>query len=203
MMAAWKSSSLIALALGLLAGLGCAEPAPQSAVDSRAALEPAPPKDVVPTPVMDEVDWKEALASERIDAARLNDTQRDVVSRSTVPVLLPDDDAYLKIAILTAGQAWYAASMPLEGRTVVVGGTRQAFEVPGLSDQQKEPMLNPHAYEITRTKGIVSLSFKAFGAAYMIDVECAAPMDDLRCTEDKYILSLAENLAIVAGGGNE
>ncbi|MFU8804896.1 MAG: hypothetical protein ACNA8W_13870 [Bradymonadaceae bacterium] len=197
--------------LVVVGALGCAVPAAPaqatsgalSVADDGVVAQPAPVSDPVPTPRVDDVDWVEALGQESIDLGRLSEKQQEVVGRSNVPVLLPDGDVFLKAAILTVGEHWYAASMPLEGHSLVIQGTRQAFEVPGLSDQKKEPMINTYGHELTRTKGIVGLAFQAFGAAYMLDVECARPMEDVRCTEDAYILEVAESLAVVKGGSHE
>lgn len=206
----------IALIGMLVMGTACAEPAPPPASGQEratgaleagkpdSALATVPVKDPTPTARLDEVDWVEAGEHEQIPAASLSEKQREVVGLASVPLLLPKDAAYVEAAILTAGETWAAASMSIEGHTVVIQGTRQSFEVPGLTDQQKEPvMINPHGHELTRTKGIVGLSFKAFGVAYMLDIECSRPMEDTRCTEDAFILELAESLAVVEGGRDE
>ena len=52
---------------------------------------------------------------------------------------------------------------------------------------------------VTRTHGVVSLSFVDFGVAYSVDVECARPEDDARCTNNDYVLTLAESLAVLGG----
>lgn len=207
---------LVGLLVLLVMGAACAEPAPPtSSGQERAtgALESSGPevaprkeatKDPTPTARIDEVDWVEAGKHEQIPLEDLSEKQREVLGRASVPVLLPRDAAYVEAAILTAGETWAGASMSMEGYTVVIQGTRQSFEVPGLTDQQKEPvMINPHGHELTRTKGIVGLSFKAFGVAYMLDVECARPMEDVRCTEDAFILELAESLAVIGGARDE
>lgn len=76
-------------------------------------------------------------------------------------------------------------------------GTRGSYpNTFNLTDEQLAQIQN---FTIYRTHEIVTLTFKMYGAAYRIDVECAAP--DIRCKEDTFVTELAENL--VFAGGNQ
>ncbi|MDZ4064539.1 MAG: hypothetical protein U1E22_07725, partial [Coriobacteriia bacterium] len=54
---------------------------------------------------------------------------------------------------------------------------------------------------VSRSRGVVSATFMAFGVAYVIEVTCDRPFEDVRCTEDDYVRSLLADL-VVAGGAS-
>ncbi|MBA2665000.1 MAG: hypothetical protein H0U74_22120 [Bradymonadaceae bacterium] len=199
------------LPAGLL--LACADPSPPGdtlkqsealhAEETGAADRPAVKlerDDVAPSAEVQTIDWAEAASYRQIERSRLSEEQLAAVDDAPVPVMLPDADPYLAAAIIMAGPHWFAASIALEHHGVSINGTRMAFVVPGVSGARKEPLPLANDHVLTRVSGIVSLSFQAFGAAYLIDVECASPFQDKRCTEDAYVLGLAESLSVVLGG---
>lgn len=146
---------------------------------------------------LSEIDREEASSYLRIEPERLSEQAQEAWQRSAVPVLLPDDDDLLESAHITVGPAWYAASMRGADHTVLVNGTNQVHEIPGISGEKEGEGLLPEGHSLTRTHGIVSLSFEAFGVAYAIDVECENPLENPLCAEDDYVLSLAEGAGVV------
>jgi hypothetical protein len=186
--------------LGALA-FGCAQ-APKPTASEDVALSTAPvaeqPK-TRPTPmrVMAVVDWKSAAAYRRVSAAVLPGALRSVLTEAPVPALVPRAPSVLSRGKATRGASWYALSMPLEEHTVFITGNNAEVFVPGVSDNA-----SPRAEfdpRITRTRGIVSAAFNAFGVAYVVEVECQSPFDDPRCTKDEYVRSLVDDLAIAGG----
>lgn len=147
---------------------------------------------------LETVDDEAAADHLSIDGDRLSDQAREQVGQSPVPVLLPDDDGLLQNAHLTLGDAWYVASMSDDDHTVVFNGTRRAHLEPrhGAAKEGHDEGRDID-HNLTRTHGIVSLSFEAFGVAYAIDVECAKPLHDERCTENDYVISMAEEAGLV------
>lgn len=76
-------------------------------------------------------------------------------------------------------------------------GNRNETIVPGVSDRATpRPDFEPR---ISRSRGIVSASFHAFGVAYVVEVECAKPFDDPRCTEDDYVRDVVADLTVAGG----
>lgn len=132
-----------------------------------------------------------ALASP-IGEARLTATQRERLSVTRVPALLPDIPG-LERATITAGPGWYAASIALDDHSIIVEGTRQAFVEPELELDGEPP------YEgVTRTHAIAELSFVVGDVAYSVGVDCVDPLANPRCAEDDYLLSLRAALRSVA-----
>lgn len=206
--------------LGIIAALaiaGCADDEPDSSTAANSqALEAAPTdpapgfepdfdaqreravkkawQERTPTPKVSEIDWKEAAAQPHLADGLLDAQQERRLSRSPVPALVPERADLLDGATVTTGPHWYAVSLDGEAHDVYVSGTRLEFEVPSV----KLPAERAEDFRITRNELIASLAFNAWGAAYVIEVECARPSEDTRCTEDDYIVELANDLGLVA-----
>lgn len=185
---------------------GCSDPtpAPDLATSQAAQTVGEPGGDLrIPAPEeeqeLDEIRWEETEQYREISAERLSEQAQKAVGEAPIPVLLPDDSTLLGSAYLTVGETWYTASMQGEGITVVVNGSGRSREIPGVTTEKEEKIEGAGDHILTRTHGIVTLSFKEFGAAYSIDVECGAPMEDKRCTGDDFVIELAEGAGIVGG----
>lgn len=140
-----------------------------------------------------QIDWTAAATHVGLDRAALDNAQRQLLTEAPLPALLPSDPNLLAHAILTTGERWYAASASWDRHNVFVQGRSASFLVPGLESDPE----SASDFSVTRNELIVDLSFVAYGAAYTITVECDSPLDDPRCTEDDYVIGLAESLARV------
>jgi hypothetical protein len=171
-------------------------PSEETAAERRAKREHREPGTVE----IAAIDWSSAASMPRVDPSVLPAQSRQAIERATLPVLLPRDEALLASATVTAGPAWYAVALHGDGHHVSIHGTKQMVHQPALAaDVPPEQRRAPGETTITRTHGIVTVSFEAFGASYTIDVECDRPMDDVRCTEDAYALSIHDGLGLVGG----
>jgi hypothetical protein len=178
-------------------------PAPNPAPSDRATaneMERAAKADwnKTPTSRVETVDWPAANGYPHISAQLLPESEREKLEQSAVPVLVPRDADVLDSAIVTLGDDWYAASLKDDGASLHIRGTRRSFDFQGDVWTPQEKALGDD-YTLTRTHQLVSVSFGAFGIAYTLDVECSRPMDDVRCTEDTYVLDLANDLAVAGG----
>lgn len=144
------------------------------------------------------VDWAEADAHARADASELSPEAQAAIAAAPLPVLIPREAALLTDAVVTRGPTWYAASLHPEGHHVRINGRRLAVHRPSLSDRVPDEARSTEP-SVSRTHGIVSVAFARFGASYTLDVECAAPDTDARCTEDAYALSLVQDLGVAGG----
>ena len=45
----------------------------------------------------------------------------------------------------------------------------------------------------------MTVSWRAFNASYSLDIECAKPLADPRCTEDEFALQTVERLGVIGG----
>jgi hypothetical protein len=147
-----------------------------------------------------EIDWSDAATHPRADVSTLSAEARAAIAGVTLPVLLPRDAALLAGAVITRGPTWYAASLHPSGHHVSIHGTKLEVHHPALVDSiPEERRPRPGQTTLSRTHGIVSVAFQAFGASYTLDVECDAPESDVRCTEDAYALALVEGLGVAGG----
>ena len=172
--------------------------APSSAADE-APLQPSPNEGgaVRTNPVDDAA----AGAAPRIAADRVSPEALEVAQRSPVPVLLPDDDALLAAAILTAGETWYAASIPGDDFVIAIQGTNAVHEMPGMGQKEAEESTEEpresSAPVLSRTHGIVHIAFQEFGVSYTISIDGERPLENPRCAEDGFLLSLHQGAAIL------
>jgi hypothetical protein len=141
------------------------------------------------------IDWAQAKQHPAARLDKLGAEQRAKLLDSPVPALLPNRPELFESATITKGEHWYAASLDGEGHDVYVSGTRLETVVPSLALPDDRLDL-AQDFRITRNDLIISLSFNAFGAAYVIEVECAKPSTDPRCTEDDYAVELANALVL-------
>lgn len=151
-----------------------------------------------PSPVQKSVDQEEVSAFTRLNTA-LNDNQREAIDRSPVPVLVPDRPDLLTNARFMAGPVWYAVSIVQDGHGISIHASNRAYQVEGISEGSDKSPREDHGYHLTRSEGIPSITFPAFGIAYMIRIVCDVPFQDPRCEEDDYILSLADAMAVAGG----
>jgi hypothetical protein len=150
-------------------------------------------------PMVEAVDWDEASGFKRLEPALLPASEQKKLAEIRLPILVPDDDELLASALVTHRQDWYAAAMETgDGVDVYIRGTRKAYEVPGMEipEAAREAAEN---YTLTRTHAIVTVSWRSFGVSYNLDVECARPTKDERCTEDEFALDIVENLGVIGG----
>jgi hypothetical protein len=122
------------------------------------------------------------------------------VARAPVPVLAPPDP--LDAPTLVVGPEYYAISARARGEagaTIRVQGTRAAHRVEGLAPLVGDRAVRGVRGFVTVNEGIRSASWIEDGAAYVVDVECADPFRDPRCTDDTFVLDLAARLAFVGG----
>ncbi len=204
---------MVVLWVGLLAAAGCNESAGVQGVERAAqalkvgegapgvgeGLEPGGDEAFV-VPEIQVVRWDEADGHRQIARERLRAELLVAVDAAAVPALLPDKDAYIAGAMTMYDEHWFAAAIGFEEHDVSITGTRMFYFVPGVSDIKKEKIEGANDHILSRESGIVNLSFQWFGVSYFIEVACARPFEDVRCTEDAYVMDLAESLAVVAGG---
>lgn len=137
-------------------------------------------------------DWDASIEHPKMDPNRLNTQQLEAVRLAPMPVLLPDDQALLESAQFSTGDFFYAASMAQDEHQVVVSANNRV--IASLAETPEPPNYGDHERSITREEGIVTMSFKAFGTYYSVDVECFRPGSDPRCTQDSYVLEIADGL---------
>jgi hypothetical protein len=141
-----------------------------------------------------DIDWEAVEREVAMDVA-LEPDERETLRRARVPVLLPDNDALIETATFTSKDDWYAAAMEGDGVSVYVSGTRLEFVHPSI-DARRFAGQGPR---ITRNELIMTMAFERWGAAYVIEVECARPSEDSRCEQEGFIRELGRSMGLVGG----
>ncbi len=126
-------------------------------------------------------------------------SQQERLAASPMPVLLPEtmSQGHLEKAIVTTGEHWFAVSSTHDGVTLYIHGMRTTTEYPQLELDKAGEELAMRPFSLSRTHQIVTLGFERFGLGYSMDVECAKPMTDTRCTQDDYAIALFESMRLV------
>lgn len=143
-----------------------------------------------------DIDHAAARSHRRVAAQHAPARLLAALENTPIPALVPDDPTLLAVAKATSGPQWYAVSMSTSESNVFITGTRLETVIPSIQVRSTE---TTQPRRIARVRGIARLDFHRFGAAYTLEVECAAPQTDPRCTGDDYILSLADGLAVAGG----
>jgi hypothetical protein len=132
------------------------------------------------------VDWQAAAHHPGLTVA-LPSALQQALTKAQLPLLLPDRGAFYPTAIATAEADWYTVTATWDGITVVVQGDRVATVDPEMAPAGwTAPTWS--APLVTRNEGIVEATWLAFGASYVVSIECASPLLDPRCTEDAAVL---------------
>ncbi len=150
-------------------------------------------------PVAQAVDWDEARGFKQLDRALLPVDQQPKLDDVTVPVLAFDDATLLASALLTHHHNWYVVAVEYpDGLNMNVRGTRNAWTAPNM-EIPEAARLAAENYTLSRTHGVVTVSWRAFGASYSLNVDCTTPVGDVRCTEDEFALGVVEQLGVIGG----
>ncbi|GEM_PF-5137670 len=158
--------------------------------DTASKKSVAPPEAITrPTPVVAPTVDRSLAAQPQLDAK-----QRAVVGATNAHVLLLPDDKRLKASFLTGGADWYTASVSLPGLTIVIEGKATAKNHPEITAEFPATPPSLSKPRIARNELIVEAAFIHAGTSFSVEVECALPSRDKRCTEDAYILELVKQL---------
>ncbi len=149
---------------------------------------------------------EERAASSSLVTA-LDGTSREALARASFPVLL--FPARYRSQVITAeGEPWAAVNARDDGLHLSLHGTSR--EHPVLRDEEVANLPTPSTLVrgspawITLNEQIRSAAWHEGAIAWSLEVECDRPFEDTRCTEEDFVLRLAESLELVdpqAGGG--
>ncbi len=181
--------------------VGCSQPVQDDGAVQTTSAPVAPAAEPLPgqvRPRLAVVDWKAAAAHARVADSVLPGALRATLTTSPVPALVPRDKVPLERAKAMRGASWYAVHISLDGHVVSVSGNHAEVFVPGVSDRvTPRPDFD---LLVSRSRGVATATFKAFGASYAVEVECERPFEDPRCTRDEYVRALVSDLAVAGGG---
>jgi len=117
-----------------------------------------------------------------------------------LPVYLSSSYAYDKNMIVVADKDFYSVSFLLKGATVLFEGDKTYQESVSPSNQKFQKIVQKSNDVVFSLSEEVRLAeFNRHGANYAISVECDHPKTDKRCTEEKFIRTLYNQLVMVGG----
>lgn len=125
------------------------------------------------------------------------------VEQAALPFLLFPEE-YAAATVAMSGEHFAALSARGEGITLSLHGTDVSHRV--LSDEELAQALPPsHSVRgvparILVNEAIRSAAWAELGLEWALEVECADPEGDTRCTEDEFILDLAERMVVAPRG---
>lgn len=154
---------------------------------------------------------RERLRPKGLRAAAPEQFQRvavEQVKRTRVPLLAPLTADTVSSMRIVAGENAYTALGELpNGAAFELIGTRMRVVGGGPDFGKMRAAMRSRAkariesinapYVLSRHEQGVDLSFSKFNCAYMITIYCPDPSGDARCSEDGFVRSLADNLAIL------
>lgn len=217
---AWRASHGVVsgLLMVLSCGVGCTQQEGEDeGVSTRVAslsdasvpggdvLGALPSKDSIARamPVVEVLEANAAeVASHRVadgELSRWNEAASEKLASAPLPVIYPatlSAEQWRDKIKVTVGEHWYAIAMQDGDLNVYLQGTRTRFEHPSMElDAQGEALIKDAPYVVSRTHGILTLSFERFGGlGYHIDVECRGHVEDPRCADETFIVSLYDSL---------
>ena len=171
-------------ALAVCVATACADPKP-SPPSADSDLQP-------PQPTTKPLATPEKSAWERLDPAR-----RELLRTTSARVLLPPQPTYLAAAFLTADTDWYTASIDGNGITIVIEGRSRSIDHPEIRAAFPPTPASRAKPRVGRNELIVESAFLEQDTSYSVEVECAMPATDPRCTEDAFVRGLTTSLIAV------
>ncbi|AKF05980.1 hypothetical protein [Sandaracinus amylolyticus] len=135
-------------------------------------------------------------------SALLSPESRAALDQAPFPMLLLPAE-YARGTIVTSGESWVALSYRDDALTISLHATNVAHPV--VSDDEvvtappPDESVRGEPARVTVNELIRSVAWTEGDVAFALEVECARPEDDARCTERGFVLSLADRL-VPAGG---
>lgn len=150
--------------------------------------------------IVRDVDWEAANAFQHINQTLLPTAIRGQLDTVQIPVLLPSDPQLIGVVQVFPNQDFYTATILIgDAIEIYIEGSRLVHLATPVAPRSPANIQGSGSFTITRSEGLVYLSFNVFNVAYLVRIGCADPSNDARCTDDGFITSIAENLSIAGG----
>jgi len=171
---------------------------PPPAADGAAAAAP----DGVVTEVDRTVDWGAAAAKAGVTGKTVVSAQSVGVDiQSPVPMLaLPTISAQSVDSgkqIVKATGDGYFATFPGAKYDVVVTGTKKAYKVPDSAPPPTVSTQSVDEFSYSQTDTGAEVTFKQFGADYLVQFECKRPDETQSCINEAEARGVVESLVMV------
>jgi murein DD-endopeptidase MepM/ murein hydrolase activator NlpD len=131
----------------------------------------------------------------------LGAAEQETVAKSAIPVLLLSNVRDFSERRVVVEDTYYSAFFNDGKQSISVQGSRLATRYSDLrleSNRAKKRIRSTEGF-ITESEDIWSASWKEFGAAYVLSLECGTANDE-RCESENYVTKLVNSLVYVGGG---
>jgi hypothetical protein len=131
-----------------------------------------------------------------VDRSLLDDlapSSRAAAMASPVPVLLFAGEWSAR-SIVTSGAGFYAISAREGELTLSLHATNVVHHPGDGSHARREHEVRGQPALVLVNEGIRSVTWSEGAVSYAVEVECARPFEDPRCTEDLFVLGIANAL---------
>jgi hypothetical protein len=136
------------------------------------------------------------LGSSPLDA--LDPPSRVAIDSSPIPVLLLPGEWNAR-SIVTSGRGFYAISARDGEVTIALHATDIVHHAgDGHADADRDQVVRDRPARVLVNEGIRSVTWEEGAVSYVVEVECFHPFEDPRCTEDTFVLELANGLVEAA-----
>jgi hypothetical protein len=167
---------------------------------SAPAARPAAPATPPTTPAPATAPGTAAAATAPAVWEALAPEARQQLAASPLTVLLLPSPELARSAVITTGERWYAASYHRDEHGISIHATDVVHEnVAGAAPPPARDRVRGVPALVQVNEGIQSVAWEEHGVHYVVEVECERPFEDVRCTSDAYVRSLAESLVAVRG----
>jgi murein DD-endopeptidase MepM/ murein hydrolase activator NlpD len=131
----------------------------------------------------------------------LSKSEQDEISKSAVPVLILPNIREFEKRNVVVREIYYTAFFTDGKQFISIQGSRMAYSYPQLEAAPNAGKTRVRSTEgfVTESERIWTASWKEFGAAYLLSLECADEKDK-RCQSPEYTSQLTKSLVYVGGG---
>lgn len=148
--------------------------------------------------------WPDRSAIDGAVASRLSPAATEAIARAPVPVFVPRGGGLAERALLVVRDNFYAASITgaedSEGVTISVSASRVVHRYRGTPIVKGTSRVrDDRPAFVTQNERIWSVTFEEHGVHYVVEVECARPSEDVRCSDGVFATKVADELVFVGG----
>lgn len=143
---------------------------------------------------VDAVEWP----ADRGSGAPIPEGSFSSVNLTFLPVLVPAQFFRFKTLDYVGAPLFYTASISSYRAKVSITGTRVSFSTPENGLRESSDSSPEYSYSEKSVFG----SFRRFGVAYLVTVECAS-LGDSQCTRSEYVAQLIKDVELVGGAQGE
>ena len=124
---------------------------------------------------------------------------KEKVAGVTLPVYIPRRYIYNQTMSIVADASYYTITVHLDKARLMITGDRTYQESVDKADAAFQKMMKSNTVEFVHAEGMMMTDFNRHGVNYTLMLECDQPKSDKRCSDEKFLRNLYEELTIIGG----